>query len=273
MVSYPICKINIGLYVTGKRPDGYHNLQTVFYPIPLTDNLEVIDLTLSDAPYVLHTTGAAVAGAPEQNLVVRALMLLREEFDLPGVEIWLHKRIPSGAGLGGGSSDAAYMMKALRDLYQLPLTDHDLEARLSTLGADCPFFVKATAQYAEGIGELLSPCSVDLHGWHLLLVKPDIFVSTREAFAGICPAIPAYDLRTAISAPVEQWHDRIFNDFERTVFAAHPAIGAIKQTLYDMGATYAAMTGSGSSVFGLFRRPADEAKSVFADCFTFQCRL
>lgn len=274
MLTNPICKINIGLYVTDKRPDGYHNLQTVFYPVPLCDNLEVNPLAHSTKPYELHLTGNTIPGDDNDNLVVRVLNDLRKDFDIPPVEIWLHKRIPSGAGLGGGSSDAAYMMLMLREMFSLELSDTQLEEKLSKLGADCPFFVKSVPQFAEGIGEKLMPCSLSLKGWYFALIKPEIFVSTREAFGGITCRQPIHDLRTAITTPVECWRDTISNDFETTVFDKYPRIKAIKQTLYDMGAVYASMSGSGSSVYALFDRPVDETlPKVFKDCFTYHCKL
>lgn len=274
MLTYPICKINIGLYVTEKRSDGYHNLQTVFYPIPLSDNLEINPIAHYDKPYILHQTGNTLLSNDEDNLVIRALNDLRKDFEIPSVEIWLHKRVPSGAGLGGGSSDAAFTMCMLRDMFDLKLNDEDIEARLAHLGADCPFFVKSEPQYAEGIGEQLYPCNLSLKGWYFVLVKPDIYVSTRDAFGSIVCRQPQFDLRTAISTPVEMWRETIFNDFEGTVFDKFPRIKAIKQTLYDMGAVYASMSGSGSSVYALFRRPVDDTLSkVFSEHFTYHCKL
>lgn len=274
MILTPCAKINIGLYVTEKRADGYHNLETVFYPIPLCDELELRPLRGSDAPWRLQLAGAPVAGAAADNLVVRVCESLRADFDgLPGVDIYLKKRIPTGAGLGGGSSDATYMMRGMNELFGLGLSDDEMEARLARLGADCPFFVRSRPAFATGIGDILTPLPLSLRGRTLLLVKPDDFVSTREAYAGVTPRRPAHDLRESIARPVEEWRTCVANDFEASVFAAHPRIAAIKQTLYDMGATYAAMSGSGSAVFGLFDRRIDEATSVFADCFVFQTLL
>lgn len=274
MVVFPCCKINLGLNVVSRRPDGYHNLETVFYPIPLHDNLEVVELEGSNAPYVLHTTGIHIDGTPESNLVIRVLNQLRETYpQIPPVEIWLHKRIPSGAGLGGGSSDAAFMMRLLNEKYALGMDDDDMEYRLSRLGADCAFFNRATSAFATGIGDVLMPIDLTLGGWNFVLVKPDIHVSTREAFSMIKPARPQHSLLASLSRPVEEWRDTVVNDFERSVFSHHPEIAAIKMTLYDMGAVYASMTGSGSSVFGLFRTRQPEASEIFKEHFVYETRL
>lgn len=274
MVVFPCCKINLGLNVVSRRTDGYHNLETVFYPIPLHDNLEVISAPHATDPYLLHETGLEIEGSPANNLVIRALQQLRETYSqIPPVEIWLHKRIPSGAGLGGGSSDAAYMMRLLNEQYELGMDDADIEFRLSRLGADCAFFNKAVPAFATGIGDELMPIDFSLTGWTLVLVKPDIHVSTREAFSMITPGRPVHSLLESISRPVEEWRDRVVNDFEKSVFAHHPEIAAIKMTLYDMGAVYASMTGSGSSVFGLFRHRQPEAADIFKNHFVYETRL
>lgn len=273
MTSILACaKINIGLYVTERRPDGYHNLQTVFYPIPLHDKLEAEQLPedYSGQRCSLQIVGNEIEGDLSDNLVVKAYRLLHEEFSLPPLQVCLHKHIPTGAGLGGGSSDAAAMMTMLNDTYRLGLSVEEMQRRVARLGADCAFFVKPQPAYAEGIGDLLTPFHLSLKGKVLLLVKPDIFVSTREAYAGVCPKMPNHDLRQALQQPITEWRSTVFNDFEKSVFAAHPAIAVIKQKLYDMGALYAAMSGSGSSVFGIFDHVVDDATSAFADCFVFQ---
>lgn len=270
MLTLPCAKINIGLYVTAKRPDGYHDLQTAFYPIPLWDQLEIKLLDEREGkPFDLRIGGKPVEGDPEKNLVVRVYRSLKEEFDLPPLDIFLYKNIPTGAGLGGGSSDAAFMMKALNKKFDLGMDSDEMERRVAAFGADCAFFVRAVPAYATGIGDRLSPLALSLKGLHLVLVKPADFVSTKEAYAGIVPRQPATDLRTALTEPVEEWRHTVTNDFEANIFAAHPAIAAVKRTLYDMGAAYAAMSGSGSTVFGLFRRPVEEAARVFPDCFVY----
>lgn len=274
MVVFPCCKINLGLNVVERRTDGYHNLETVFYPIPLHDNLEVITVKHASQPYLLHKTGLHVEGADENNLVVKVYNLLREDYEqIPPVEIWLHKRIPSGAGLGGGSSDAAFMMRLLNEQYGLGMDDEDIEYRLSRLGADCPFFYHSRPAFATGIGDQLMPIDFDLAGWNFLLVKPNIHVSTREAYSMVRPRPSSESLLQSLSRPVDTWRDTVKNDFEYSVFQHYPEIAAIKQTLYDMGASYASMSGSGSSVFALFERSQPDAESVFSDCFVYETRL
>ena len=270
MLVYPRAKINLGLYVTARRPDGYHDLQTVFYPIPLCDVIETKPLSAMDAaPYVLRTEGYAPCANPEDNLVVRVYRDMAREFDLPPLDILLQKRVPMGAGLGGGSSDAAAMMTGLNEEYGLGLTDDEMERRIAPYGADCAFFIRSRAAWATGIGDRLTPYPLSLAGYHLVLVKPDVFVSTREAYAGITPRTPRYDLRESLQRPIAEWRDTVSNDFEEGVFALHPEIAAIKQTLYDMGALYASMSGSGSTVFAIFGRPVPEAARVFAKCFVY----
>lgn len=266
---YPCAKINIGLYVTERRADGYHNLQTVFYPIPLTDSLSIEEGDKDD----LLLSGIPVAGDLADNLVCRVLNLVRRHHRIPPLRIRLEKNIPSGAGLGGGSSDAAAMMNLLNDKYNLHFTDKEMEDMVSTLGADCAFFIKSRPTMAEGIGNIFSPVQLDLTGWKIVLVKPDDFVSTKEAYSMVKHAMPQHDLFEAIQRPVEEWKDLIFNDFENSVLPLHPNIARIKQRLYDLGAAYACMSGSGSSVFGLFRQIPEGIKEKFAPHFCHQSSL
>jgi 4-diphosphocytidyl-2-C-methyl-D-erythritol kinase len=263
MITFPNAKINLGLNIVEKRPDGYHNLETVFYPVPVEDALEVNILNESTQKFRLHQAGLEIAGEAENNLVVKAYKLLDERFNLPPVDIHLFKHIPSGAGLGGGSSDAAYMLKLLNEKFNLKLSDENLEEYAARLGADCAFFIRNTPTYAEGIGNIFSPISLSLKGYQIVLVKPDIFVSTRDAFAQIKPHRQEIPLKEVIKQPIEEWKERMVNDFEESVFPQFPAIKEIKEKLYEAGAIYAAMTGSGSSVFGLFK-PEDN-KSVKED--------
>ena len=252
MMTFPNIKINLGLSITEKRPDGYHNLETVFYPVALEDALEIRTNPEAQQKFTLHQHGMEIAGNPENNLVVKAYLLLDKEFHLPPVEIHLYKHIPSGAGLGGGSSDAAFMLKLLNEHYNLQLSDNQLEDYAAILGADCAFFIKNTPTYAEGIGNIFSPIELSLKGYRIMIVKPDVFVSTREAFANIRPHRPEYPVREVIRRPVAEWKDTLINDFEASVFPQYPVIGEIKEELYHQGAIYASMSGSGSSVFGLF---------------------
>ncbi|WP_336524768.1 4-(cytidine 5'-diphospho)-2-C-methyl-D-erythritol kinase [Bacteroides acidifaciens] len=252
MIVFPNIKINLGLSITEKRPDGYHNLETVFYPVALEDALEIRALPEADKKITLHQYGMEIAGNPEDNLVAKAYSLLDKEFHLPPVEIHLYKHIPSGAGLGGGSSDAAFMLKLLNGHFHLNLSEEQLEIYAATLGADCAFFIKNKPVYAEGIGNIFSPIELSLKGYQIMIVKPDVFVSTREAFANIHPHHPEYPVKEVIRRPVAEWKDTLINDFEASVFPQHPVIGEIKKELYNQGALYASMSGSGSSVFGLF---------------------
>ena len=273
MLLLPNCKINIGLNIVSKRSDGYHNLETVFFPIPLRDNLEFKEIENEDVPYRLVSGGVPIEGKPEDNLIVKVYLDMKAEFNLPALELSLYKNIPLGAGLGGGSSDAAAMMKGLNEAYNLQLSAEDMEKRLAKFGADCPFFVRNKPAYATGIGDELTNCNVSLKDKFFVLVKPDVFVSTKEAYAHVTPKLPAIPLAEAIKLPIETWKEQIVNDFEQSVFPFHPELPAIKQTLYDMGAVYASMSGSGSTMYGIFNRPTPEANEVFDKCFVYTKKL
>jgi 4-diphosphocytidyl-2-C-methyl-D-erythritol kinase len=260
-ICFPMAKINLGLNVVNRRPDGYHDLQTVFYAVPVCDTLEINEMD-DDYPSPfdcdLKVSNMTLDGDEQQNLVVKAYKLLKEEFpNLPRLHAHLWKVIPTQAGMGGGSSDAAYMLMLLNQRYNLKLTTRQLLERATLLGADCPFFTLQPSRscYAEGIGERLSQLTLSLEGWTIVVVKPPVAVSTREAFSLITPKEPEENCRLITARPVETWRDSLVNDFEKSVFALHPEIGDIKQRLYDLGAVYAAMSGSGSAVFGLFRQP------------------
>ena len=264
------CKINLGLNIIERRPDGYHNLQTIFYPIPLYDEITIRE---GDGEDELTLGGHPLDGDVRDNLVLRAVRLLRQEgFDVPSLSIDLHKVIPSGAGLGGGSSDAACMIRTLSELYNLSLSEERMEWLAGRLGADCPFFINPRPLYAEGIGDLFTPIALNLSGWYLILVKPDVHVSTREAYAGVHPHQPACSLLETAQLPVGKWAGKMVNDFEESIFSNHPLLAGIKQELYHQGAAYAAMSGSGSTIFGLFRSSPD-CEPLFADHFTFVCQL
>lgn len=273
MLTFPPAKINIGLYVVAERPDGYHDIATVFYPVPLRDTLETRPLRGSSAPYAFQQVGLEVPGPPSGNLVVKVYMAMREEFGLPAQDIYLDKHIPTGAGLGGGSSDAAHMMKHLNEMFGLGLTDDEMERRLAAFGADCPFFVRQRPVLATGIGDVFTPVSLSLRGWTLLLVKPPVHVATRDAYAGVRPRPGGTGLAEAVGRPVTEWRHLLRNDFEPAVFRLHPEVRAIRDTLYDCGAAYAAMSGSGSAVYGLFAHPVESASAVFRDCYVFQQRI
>lgn len=250
-------KINLGLNVVARRRDGYHDLETVFLPIPLYDDLR-IEVQTADYPYPcqLTVTGDAIACDEQHNLVVKAYNLLAEDFhQIPRIHAFLDKRIPSQAGMGGGSSDAACMLKLLNDQFALGLDETELEHYAARLGADCAFFIKGQPAYAEGIGERLYPIPGlinQLKGMKLAIVKPDINISTREAFANVTPHRPLINCLQTVMLPVEAWKGRLKNDFESSVYPDHPELWEIEQTLMRMGAKYAAMSGSGSAIYGIF---------------------
>lgn len=272
MLVYPNAKINIGLRVTERRPDGYHNLETLFYPINLQDALEVHVLEKDGAEYELKVNGAILDGTPDDNLVVKAWRLLRRDFPdrvLP-VRISLFKHIPTGAGLGGGSSDAAFMLKLLNERFALGLDETQLAAYAKMLGADCAFFLKNSPVIARGIGTDFSPTQLSLQGKVLVLVKPDIFVSTKDAYALVKPAQPSVPLEELLARPLTEWRDAVVNDFEASVFPRYPEIAAIKDRLYDLGAAYASMSGSGSTVYGIFHQRVEHIDEIFSGYFCRQ---
>ena len=290
MITFPIAKINLGLNVVEKRPDGYHNLQTVFYPVPIKDALEVVamdpafpaptdcDLKVTAAATVAGGSAAGISpfdtGDEQRNLVVRAYQALKADYPaLPRCHAHLYKAIPTQAGMGGGSSDCAYMIRLLNDQFALHLSEQQMMQYAARLGADCAFFIKSRPCYAEGIGERLEDIDLDLSGWHIAVVRPDIPVPTREAFSRIRPHFPAKNCRDIVRQPVDTWAAELVNDFEQSVFALHPELAAVKEHLYNMGATYAAMSGSGSALFGLFRNRPDHLDQDFPDMFTFSSLL
>lgn len=273
MITFPCAKINLGLNIVSKRPDGYHYLETVFYPIPLTDALEIkyMDEKFpSESPCDLKITGNDVDCNEEDNLVIKAYQLLAADFQLPRVHAHLVKRIPTQAGLGGGSSDAAYMIRLLDERFRLNIGIPEMERYAAKLGADCAFFITADPSYAEGIGDVLMPADVPgagLGGYYLAVVKPSVAVSTRDAYAAIVPKTPTKCCRDIVRQPIETWKDELVNDFEAPIFAMHPELAAIKQSLYDAGAVYAAMSGSGSALFGIFREQPTGLEKEFEGMF------
>ena len=272
MIVFPNCKINLGLHILNKREDGYHNLETVFYPVQLRDALEVVRrddgrqstddshhslLTTHESSITFSSTGLPIAGDPETNLCIKAYRLLKKDFPaLPPVQMHLHKAIPMGAGLGGGSADGAFALKLLNDKFQLGLSTQQLIDYALQLGSDCPFFILNKPCFATGRGELLEPVELDLSAYHFAIVNPGIHVNTGWAFAQLningSGRSERPDPKSIIQQPIETWKDQLINDFEEPVSKAHPEIATIKQQLYDAGAVYASMTGSGSTVFGIF---------------------
>ena len=304
MIAFPNAKINIGLNVVAKRSDGYHDIETVFYPVLLQDALEVKPMRPLDPAQLrkrleagllvqpddvflrnpllrrrkeeeipccsLEMTGNEFLFKAADNLVVKAYLMLQQDFDLPSIDIKLHKHIPSGAGLGGGSSDCAFMISLLNRRFNLRMRESMMERYAARLGSDCAFFITNTPSIATGRGEILNPLSLSLNGYTILLVKPDVSVSTAEAYGSLTPKQPEIPLADAIKRPVAEWKDCVFNDFETTVFAKYPILADIKRKLYTMGAVYSAMSGSGSTVYGLFSQPLDNPADQFPGMFTCQ---
>lgn len=279
MLTFPCAKINLGLNITSKREDGYHNLETIFYPVPLTDALEVKlmhDDFPSDEPCDLKITGNAVDCDEKNNLVVKAYTLLAQDFKLPRVHTHLVKRIPMQAGLGGGSADGAFMIRLLDERFRLNMGIAEMERYASRLGSDCAFFITTEPSFGTGRGEVLEPVNIaeqNLQGYYIAIVKPAIAVSTREAFKQIICRQPEHCCRDIVRQPVETWKTVLTNDFEEPAFEQHPELADIKQRLYDLGAVYAQMSGSGSAFFGLFRTEPQQLKSNFPDCYTFTTKL
>ncbi len=274
MISFPNAKINLGLNIVERRPDGYHNIETVFYPIPLTDVLEIVPAA-DGTDTTLTCYGNPVDCPPEKNLVMKAYRLMQEKYHVPAVSIDLYKHIPDGAGLGGGSSDAAHTLVMLNKLFELGLSDEELAGMAVQLGADCAFFIYNRPMVATGIGDVLSAVDVNLQGMTLLLVKPAVGVDTKTAYSRVTPQAPLVPLTEIISRPLPSWDGLLVNDFEPSVFAALPQLWLIKAQILDAGAQYAAMSGSGSTIFGIFDNDklAEQAADTFADCATFVLRL
>lgn len=259
MVHFPNCKINLGLNIIRKRTDGFHDLETVFYPIALRDALEVIPNRApavdSDSPIHFTASGLPVAGSTDNNLCVKAYHLLLKDFPkLEAVHMHLHKTIPMGAGLGGGSADGAFALSMLNQLFGLQLSQEQLIAYALQLGSDCPFFIINTPCFATGRGEVMQPVTLDLKGYTIVIINPGIHVNTGQAFSLITPQQPPVSSLTIIQQPVATWRDTLINDFEAPVMQLYPEIARIKARLYDAGAEYACMTGTGSTVFGLFHQ-------------------
>jgi 4-diphosphocytidyl-2-C-methyl-D-erythritol kinase len=269
MVLFPNAKINLGLNILRKREDGYHELETIFYPVGLRDGLEFIENKQNKINFT--SSGLALDIDQEENIVVKAYRLLAADHSLPGLDLYLHKVIPFGAGLGGGSSDAAFLLKGLNDYFELGLFVSQLKKYAVKLGADCSFFLENKPAFACGIGEELQNIDLSLKGYFIVLVKPPFGVGTKEAYAGIKPSIPKKSLLDSIKLSPDKWQDCIVNDFEASVFPHYPGIDEIKTKLIDLGAVYAAMSGSGSSVFGLFKSEPQIAAIDFpADYFIWK---
>lgn len=272
MKIYPCAKVNLGLNIVERRTDGYHDLETVFYPIPLYDTLEVEAMTGNKASGECEFTmsGIEIEGTPTDNLVMKAYRLLAAEHALPPLSIHLHKAIPSQAGMGGGSSDAAYMIRLLNEKFRLELSVEEMQAKATRLGADCAFFIESIPAFARGIGDKLSAVEGNLShmkGLYMAVVKTNVAVSTREAFAQIVPKKPERCCLEIVQQPVETWRHQLTNDFETSVFSIYPELARIKERLYSEGAIYAQMTGSGSAIYALFDKKPDSLSLIFRDAF------
>ncbi len=263
MIVFPNCKINLGLRITGKRADGYHNIETIFYPVPLHDSLEIIPAAVTEhnTSVIFSQSGILVGGYEKDNLCIKAYHLLKKDFpQLPVVKIHLHKAIPMGAGLGGGSADAAFTLQLLNDKFSLHLSTDQLFSYALMLGSDCPFFILNKPCFATGRGEIMEPTAVDLTGCHLVLINPGTHINTGWAFSQLNLAnnkAAAASLRSITASPLASWKNELINEFEQQVFQQHPEIAVIKAGLYQHGALFASMSGSGSTVYGLFdKKPA-----------------
>lgn len=269
MLLFPNAKINLGLDIIAKRPDGYHELATCIVPVSWCDILEIVPSASGNT--TLSVTGNKVDCPPHKNLVMKAYALLASRFDIPPVDIFLHKIIPDGAGLGGGSSDAAFTLKGLNELFSLGLTDQTLASIALELGADCPFFICNKPAIATGIGEILSPAHLPHTNLHICIAKPPFSISTVQAYAGVTPKLPSTSLVKALSLPANQWKHAVSNDFESPLSTRFPQIENLKNIFYDRGAVYASLSGSGSAVYGIFEsdKMAEDASLAFPGCVTF----
>lgn len=266
MIAFPNAKINLGLNILERRSDGFHNIESLLIPLKLSDILEVIPS--DDLKVSFTSTGLEIPSNGKPNLCQQAFQEIKKQFSIPGVSIHLHKNIPSGSGLGGGSADAAFTLKMIDRLFSLNLSVDELKNLAAKLGSDCPFFIENQPVLVTGRGEKLESFPVDLSGLHLMLVIPNIRVSTADAYAGVQPSRPEVPLREVLKQPLEKWKDLLKNDFENSVFHKYPLLARIKKELYQAGALYASMSGSGSSLFGLFRKKPDPTlRQSFPDAF------
>lgn len=257
MVSFPNAKINLGLNIIEKRNDGFHNLETIFLPIDIKDVLEIIININKESGIEFTSSGLQIVGDISCNLCVRAYKLLQKDFNLPAVIVHLHKAIPMGAGLGGGSADGAFALQMLNEKLELNLTSQQLIQYALQLGSDCPFFIENKACFATSRGEILTPIELDLSSYKIVIVNPEIHISTAWAFSNIVPKSPANSIKEIIKKPIITWKNELVNDFEKSVLKEHPAINQIKETLYNYGAIYASLSGTGSTVFGIFNHQVE----------------
>lgn len=273
MLAFPNAKINLGLHILEKLDNGFHRIESVFYPIPFADVLEILPLkNLEKKTLPFQTSGISIPGDPKNNLCLKAYHLLKKDFDLPEIALHLHKIIPIGAGLGGGSSDGAFALKILNDLFKLKLSNSKLKKNAALLGSDCPFFIENQAAYLNGIGAELEPFNLDLSHFYLVLVYPNIHINTSLAYQNSKPKAANYDLKNLLNQPIQNWKNQLTNDFENFAFTEFPILKNIKEKLYQLGASYAAMSGSGSTIFGIFEEKIDLSE-YFSDFVFWQGSL
>ena len=273
MLVFPNAKLNLGLYVTQRRPDGFHTLESVFVPLPWTDAFEMLPAAAGQ-PTSLTLTGRHIPGDPATNLCVRAYELLQADFPhLPPVQLYLHKIVPIGAGLGGGSADAAFALRAANDLFRLNLSVEALESYARRLGSDCAFFIQNKPVLAMEKGDVFEEINLSLAGTGCMVVYPNLHIGTAEAYACISPGLPHHPLREALAQPMSTWRGTVGNDFETALTPSHPVLAEIKQRLYDAGATYASLSGSGSAVYGLWERAEPPAVAWPANYAVWQGSL
>lgn len=261
MILYPPAKINIGLYVINKRLDGYHNLESVMVPIPLYD---ILELQPADN-FSFSTSGIPIPGNPDTNLCVKAFHLMKEKYAIADVAMHLHKVIPMGAGIGGGSANAAFVLRGLNDLFSLHLTIKELEELAAQLGSDCPFFITDKPKFTEGRGEIMKEISLSLKGYFLKLINDGTHVSTADAFSDLIPSDLSNHLTDKIQLPLREWQGKITNDFEKTIFSKYPHLKTYKDKLLSEGAIYASMSGSGSSVYGIFEEAPERTSEAVTE--------
>jgi 4-diphosphocytidyl-2-C-methyl-D-erythritol kinase len=270
MVSFPNAKINIGLNILNKRADGFHNIETIFYPVGLTDIMEIIEQPPEiQTNQIFSGTGIHIAADDQNNLCVKSYYLLRSDFKIPPVFIHLHKIIPVGSGLGGGSADAAFMIRMINQYFKLNLSREQMIRYAAQLGSDCSFFMINQPVFASGKGEQMQQISLNLKGLYLVMINPDIQISTAEAYRDCKPSVPEKSLKELIALPIHQWKANIQNDFEKQIFFRYPQLEQIKNKLYDSGAVYASMSGSGSTIYGIFEAQVS-MKKMFPDCFVWE---
>ncbi len=269
MISFPNAKINIGLNIIGKRADGYHDIQSAFYPIALCDALEIVENQDKNIdPISMSFSGIEIPGEANNNLCYKAYQLIAKDYTLPKIRVHLHKHIPIGAGLGGGSSDAAFFIRLLNDKFELGLAWGEMHHYARQLGSDCSFFVTNKSAFIQGKGDHYEPIQLNISGYYILLIYPHIHINTAKAYNGVKPKIPLRSLQNDLKLPIEQWKNYVHNDFEDSVFIQFPELKKIKEQLYYTGALYAAMSGSGSTVYGIFKEKTD-FKNMFKDYFVW----